>query len=290
MFVRGVKKDTRLKFNWKIEQKLGYNSWAEGASEINLTMDTKVAERNAAKSNLRDALNQHERDPKAEAVVAAISQLTALNPTPQPTQSGSLLEGNWLLINAPDFPGGKKTEDGKYIYSLGRLAFNLFQPADLQLLINRVTQPILPIQDGDKLTYNIEIEFTTLDENYPQLRGIVRNQGVCSPQNEKTLQVQFIGGELAPLDPEDPESMKAWMSVFGDQKSKQSLNIAQKIQSFVGKLIFGLEPPQGIDRQTGKASFNMKKSPKGSLEVLYLDEELRITRGNRGTVTACERI
>ncbi|EAW34960.1 PAP/fibrillin family protein [Lyngbya sp. PCC 8106] len=34
----------------------------------------------------------------------------------------------------------------------------------------------------------------------------------------------------------------------------------------------------------------MKKSPKGSLEVLDLDEELRITRGNRGTITVCERI
>ncbi|MEB3278422.1 MAG: PAP/fibrillin family protein [Lyngbya sp.] len=253
-------------------------------------MDTKAVERNTAKNNLREALNQQGGDPKADAVVTAISQLTALNPTPQATQSRALLEGNWLLINAPDFPGGKRTEDGEYIYTLGRLAFNLFQPTDLKVLINRVLQPILPSNDGEKLTYNIEIEFTTLDENSPKLRGIVRNKGLCSPQNEQSLQVQFIGGELAPLEPENPESMKAWMSVFGNQKSNKSLNIAQKLQSFMAKLLFGLEPPQGIDSQTGKVSFTMKKSPKGSLEVLYLDEELRITRGNRGTVTVCERI
>ncbi|MEQ8957811.1 MAG: PAP/fibrillin family protein [Coleofasciculus sp. C2-GNP5-27] len=33
----------------------------------------------------------------------------------------------------------------------------------------------------------------------------------------------------------------------------------------------------------------MKRSPKGKLELLYLDEELRITRGEKGTVLVCER-
>ncbi len=44
-----------------------------------------------------------------------------------------------------------------------------------------------------------------------------------------------------------------------------------------------------IDTQTGKRVFEMKKSPKGILKLLYLDDELRITRGNRGTVLACQR-
>jgi hypothetical protein len=253
-------------------------------------MDTISLERNTAKNNLREALNQNGGDPKAEAVVAAISKLTALNPTPQLTQSGALLEGNWLLINAPNFPGGKRTENGQYIYNLGRLAFNLFQPTDLQVLMNRVTQPILPVNNSEQLSYNIEIEFTILDENYPKLQGILRNKGLCYPLNEHTLQVKFIGGELAPIQPETSEDFKTWMSVFGNQKSKQSLNIAQQIQSFVAKLLLGLEQPQGIEHQTGKVSFAMKKSPKGSFKVLYLDEELRITRGNRGTITICERI
>jgi len=45
-----------------------------------------------------------------------------------------------------------------------------------------------------------------------------------------------------------------------------------------------------MDRQTGRVSFKMQRSPKGKLEVLYLDEELRITRGGRGTVVVCERL
>jgi len=45
-----------------------------------------------------------------------------------------------------------------------------------------------------------------------------------------------------------------------------------------------------MDRQTGRVSFKMQRSPKGKLELLYLDEELRITRGERGTVLVCERL
>lgn len=48
--------------------------------------------------------------------------------------------------------------------------------------------------------------------------------------------------------------------------------------------------PQGINPQTGQVSFQMRRSPKGKLAILYLDEELRITRGEKGTVLVCERL
>ncbi len=47
--------------------------------------------------------------------------------------------------------------------------------------------------------------------------------------------------------------------------------------------------PLIMDHKTGEVSFKMKRSPKGKLELLYLDEELRITRGEKGTVLVCER-
>ena len=53
--------------------------------------------------------------------------------------------------------------------------------------------------------------------------------------------------------------------------------------------MFGLTPPQSMNTETGEISFTMKRSPKGSLEVLYLDEELRITKGEKGTVLVFER-
>jgi len=56
------------------------------------------------------------------------------------------------------------------------------------------------------------------------------------------------------------------------------------------KFMFGLVPPDGVDPETGRSEFQMKRSPNGSLEILYLDEELRITNGEQGTVLVCERI
>ena len=39
----------------------------------------------------------------------------------------------------------------------------------------------------------------------------------------------------------------------------------------------------------GSVSFEMKRCPHGYIDVLYLDEDLRITRGNRGTIVIVER-
>jgi hypothetical protein len=53
--------------------------------------------------------------------------------------------------------------------------------------------------------------------------------------------------------------------------------------------MFGITKVSDIDSQTGKRAFVMKKSPQGILKVLYLDDELRITRGNREFVLICQR-
>lgn len=252
-------------------------------------MDTLALNRNAAKTALREALDQHQGNLKHEEVVEAISKLIALNPTANPAQSGSLLEGSWLLINAPNFPGSQQTQDGQFIYTLGRLAFNQFQPVDLWITINRVIQPVFSTDQGEKRTYNILVEFTTVDKNVPELRGIVRNLGVCFPDKPDTLQVQFTGAELAPLELENAEMMKHWIAVFGNQHQPGSLSVGDRFKSWIASVMFGLERSTELEPQTGKLSFKMKKSPKGTLQVLYLDEDLRITRGNRGTITICER-
>ncbi len=54
--------------------------------------------------------------------------------------------------------------------------------------------------------------------------------------------------------------------------------------------MFGIVSSGAMNSKTGAISFTMKRSPKGRLEILYLDEEMRITRGvERGTVLVCER-
>ncbi|HEY9625238.1 MAG TPA: PAP/fibrillin family protein [Crinalium sp.] len=239
-----------------------------------------------AKAELRSALETYEGNPKHEAVATLIEQLAQRNPTTAPTRNEALRDGEWLLISAPSFPGGERLEDGRYRYTLGRLAFNLFQPADLKLVIDRVLQPVLPIADSHKRSHDIIVEFAIADDRYPPLQGIVHNSGVCEPLTDDLLQVQFTGGSLEPQATTDRE---IWQRVFGNQSPSAKRGLKDRVTNLIFNLMFGLVPPQHMDQQTGRIAFEMTRSPKGKLEILYLDEELRITRGEKGTILICER-
>lgn len=243
-----------------------------------------VQDRQVAEEALRQSLALH-GDTKHDAVADAISVLAKLNPTPAPAHNTQLRDGNWLMINAPTFPGGQRCEDGTYLYSLGRLAFNMFQPKDLLIKIDRVVQPVLPISNSSQHTHDIRVEFSTVNE-VKQLQGIVTNLGVCEPCADDTLQVQFTGGHLEPKPGTD---LQAWNAVFGNQSDLAKSSLKEKLMTLSLKLTFGLVAPKGMNPTTGEVAFTMKRSPKGKLEILYLDESLRITKGNKGTVLVFER-
>jgi hypothetical protein len=250
-------------------------------------MDIETQDRKAAKTMLREALAAEGGDTKHEAVATAIKKLVSLNPTAAPARSEALMDGQWLLISAPNFPNGELQADGKYLYTLGRLGFNMFQPTSLKIVIDRVLQPVVPVGKGQQRTHDIIVEFTTADENTPTLQGIVHNEGICEPTNDNILQVQFTGGALAPKEQND---LEAWKAIFGNQSKPSTRGLKERLMTSVLRMMFGIVPPQEMDRKTGRVSFKMQRSPKGKLELLYLDEELRITRGERGTVLVCERL
>ncbi|MDZ8052571.1 MAG: PAP/fibrillin family protein [Aulosira sp. ZfuVER01] len=249
-----------------------------------MTVDTR--KREAAKQDLRQALAACGGNTKDKHVIGAIENLQILNPTIAPTHSSTLLDGNWLLISASNFPGGEQLPDGSFAYTLGRIAFNMFQPTGLKVVIKRVVQPVFLLGNGEQHSHDIIVEFTTIDESFPKLAGIVRNRGVCSPLNDTVLHVQFTGGTLAP---QESTNMADWEAVFGNQQPPSGISWQEKLKSALLRLMFGLVPPQGMNLETGEVSFTMKRSPKRSLEILYLDEELRITCGERETVLVCER-
>ena len=247
-------------------------------SDIATILETKIA--------LREALNTYDGDVKQQTVKEKIDQLSQLNPIVDPTHNSLLESQDWLLISAPSFPQGEKLSNGKYAYTLGRLAFNMFEPTNLKLVIDSVRQPVVLLGEGEKRSHDIVVEFSIIDELFPPLKGIVRNLGVCYPADNKTLQVEFTGGTLAP---QKGENLSIWKDIFGQDKSSKK-GLKEQLMSVFLKLMFGLVPPQGMNKETGEISFTMKRSPKGRLEMLYLDEELRITRGEKGTVLVCERL
>jgi hypothetical protein len=101
-----------------------------------------------------------------------------------------------------------------------------------------------------------------------------------------TLEVKFTGGELIP---QPTQNIQEWLTVFGQRERKSELSFRDRIMSFIIKWMFGIERVSDIETQTGRQTFAMNKSPKGKLKLLYLDEELRITKGNRETVLICKR-
>lgn len=238
------------------------------------------------KGALREALATYNGDPRHPVVAETIERLTRLNPTPTPARNSNLLEGNWQLISAPIFPGGTQLADGHYSYTLGRLAFNLFQPKDLPVIIEQVFQPVLPIGEGPQSTHDIVVNFTIASPPLPPLEGIVRNLGVCQPASDTTLQVQFTGGVLEPAAGTD---LKQWKEIFEKPDPPASRSIKEWLQHQLLKVMFGVVPPKELAADTGRVEFQLKRSPKGTLSVLYLDEELRITKGQRETVLICER-
>ncbi|ACK71568.1 conserved hypothetical protein [Gloeothece citriformis PCC 7424] len=248
-------------------------------------MVIQTGEQATAKQDLLQALTEYKGNTKHQVVIKAIEKLSALNSITDPTRHDTLLDGEWLLISAPNFPGGELTDEGKYSYTLGRLAFNMFQPAQLKLVIDRVCQPVFPVNNGQQKSHDIIVEFTTIDDNFPQLKGIVHNFGICEPSSDRTLQVKFTGSVLKP---QESENLESWKPVFKQQKSLKK-TWKERLTSVMGKIMFGLVPPEEMNPQTGEVSFTMNRSPKGSLDIIYLDEELRITKGEKGTVLVCQR-
>jgi hypothetical protein len=236
--------------------------------------------RTIAKTALRQALAESNGNTKDEKVLEAIANLQSLNPTTAPAQS-PILHQNWLLISAPNFPSGEQLADCKFSYTLGRLAFNMFQPTKLKLVVDRVSQPVFLLADGETRNHDIVVEFTAIDDNFPQISGIVRNLATCKPISDKLLQAQFTGGTL---QPQPTTNLETWQQIFGEQSQPEKTNFKDQIMSFFLKLMFGLVPPQTMNPETGEITFTMKRSPKGKLEIIYVDEEMRITKGEKGTV------
>jgi len=243
------------------------------------------AARISAKRALREAIAIHQGDPSHGVVAGAIADLATLNPTPAPARD-PFLEGYWRLISAPSFPDGELQADGRYVYSLGRLAFNMFPPQDLKVVINQVFQPVLPIAGTGQHTHDILVHFTTLGDDFPPLRGIVRNLGVCEPGSDTALKVQFTGGILEPADDTDRQQ---WQAIFERPVASGGLSLKAWFQRLLLQWMFGLVRPKGMAADSGRMEFTVKRSPKGSLEVLYLDDELRITKGQKETVLICDR-
>jgi hypothetical protein len=206
----------------------------------------------AAKATLKTALKTHHGQTQQPAVQGAIADLARLSPEAAPARSDLLIDAYWRLISAPSFPGGILNSDGTYGYTLGRLAFNMFQPIDLALVIDQVMQPVVPIPGSTQLTHDIHVTFTLRDPRFPALQGMVQNLGICEPANDDALAVEFTGGKLLPLPTTD---LDQWQALFGDASRPGSAGLKATFSTLMLKLLFGLVPPKKWMQRRGNYNF-----------------------------------
>ena len=138
--------------------------------------------------------------------------------------------------------------------------------------------------EGRPAGYELVVNVDVLPPDGGVLKGVMVTNAKCTPAegNLGRMSVKFDGGCLKPADGKVSD---AWRATFSDLPSNADLTRPERFQLWVAKRLFGLSRGAA----DGTQEYKMPKSPQGYLDILFLDEELRVTRGNRGSIVIAER-
>jgi PAP_fibrillin len=253
------------------------------------------------KAELRALLSKNGGSTKDPQVVSVIDELVMINPCITTCANSSLFLGEFSALTGPNFPGRLKSEPGQehvVQYSLGRMSFNIFQPNKLACTLRSIRNPVVSLgttQDGkSKFSYPLVLDITIHAED-GDLPAILINEAQCYEHTDicNRLMVSFTGGTLLPTEEVHKDSAKLaiWSKTFEGayQKADEERSYLGWIFKLFLKILMGLTYPTDESLAKHCFHFDMNRSPVGYLDVLYLDEELRITKGNRGTIVVVER-
>lgn len=200
-------------------------------------------------------------DDKCLAIVASLEQL---NLVPDITAHPDLIKGCLLGVKANY---KEKRRDGKKRYlgysgaltTLGSVTFNAFKPVDLKIALYDTYQHISMESDD---SYSIIIEFSIIDplEKDAPLQGLIINRARFSVGGPNRLEVEFLSCGLKPRFPE--KDLDAWLTLLK-------------------------EPNPGMD-ENGCVVISLPGPVKGWSDFLYMDDEIRIQKGNKGGVTVLQ--
>ena len=222
--------------------------------------------------------------------------------------------GRWLTISIPPFPGRLQDDNSTAArYTLGRMSFNMFKPTKAICTINQIFNVIEQFDTDEsngtwEQSYNFEV---LMDIAVPinedggetsseiiQLPAKLVNYGSCKPAAPTRLAVKFTSGVLQPhFDmalKENELLTSTWRNVFDGAITKEvaSQSLTEKLTTAASnvlmKLMMGLSPPVDCDDLT--QTYNISRPIAGHLDILYMDDDIRISRGNRGTIVVVERV
>ena len=250
------------------------------------------------KLRLLAILKDHNFDTKNDEVVKVVNELSALwkeslafstEKDFVPSES-KLFLGEWKMISAPQFPGRilDENEPDKFQYTLGRVSFNLFEPRKAMVTIlhpegvKNYVHEISEEVDKKKSTYNILSQVVVHTEE-GDLPAELLMEGYCFPETEYRLKVGFYAGILRKSPKVDTVDIlsKRWNSIFDGiyAKAEKNLSYGEIFMRWITKKLLDMTMPSDESMK-----FEMKRVFHGYLDILYLDEDMRITIGNRGSI------
>ena len=255
------------------------------------------------KAELKSLLRQHNGSTKHPEVVRVCQELSKQYSSQSKTTNDfdeELFLGDFIALTCPNFPGrlptNKDGDDSIVQYTLGRLSFKIFQPNSLVCTLRSVRNPVSKCLQNDSsggraYQYPLILDIT-IHTPGGDLDAMLINKAIATPHDslKGRLNVKFSGGTLMPSRhvKEDPQKWKLWKATFEHayETAHQQRSYLGRMVQYVIQMVLGLTLPDDDD---SAFSFDMKRSPTGHLDVLYLDEDLRITKGNRGTLVVVER-
>ena len=251
--------------------------------------------RNALKNQLRTLLELHKGSTQHPEVIDTIESLSELCPYSHHDDRWlGLFMGEFLAQTSPNFPGRlpPSTEgDERVQYTLGKMSFNTFHPNDLVCTLRGVRNVVTPQADGT-FTYHLICD-TTIHLPGGDVEAEIANESYCCKDDETDrVHVFFTGSKLSPAPAvlEDPQKLALWSSTFNEDTLKR----AAAERTYTGRFFdLVLKRMLGMNvrlQKTHGFQLEFKKAFRGYIDVLYLDEEMRITRGNRGTLVVVERL
>lgn len=236
------------------------------------------------------------------------------------------IEGMWLTLSKPNWFGNLgQNDNGDPMYTLGRMSFDMFSPTNLvcslqgnfnhvevvngedrKAMLDAVPKKLREeVECGKTIlrTYHIVTAFTIEPSmaSFPTapnkdvmrpIKGIMTTYGYSlpDPNTPNRHSIWFTGGRIEPNN--DASDIQLWKDFFKLHPPKHSFG--EKAKLLAVKLLMGATIPEEIDPEDGSMNYVFTRPLGGHgmayVDVVYLDESLRIVRGQRGTTFVFSRV
>ncbi|GLJ11578.1 hypothetical protein SUGI_0171830 [Cryptomeria japonica] len=197
--------------------------------------------------------------------MALISSLGNINPNPDITIAPHLLTGCFEQISSTLKGTGKPGEAHKLVentVTLGRATFNAFSPTDTEIQMKQTYNHVgVEADDAYYLLLKFSVNCPYEGADAPPMEGMLINKASFSVSDFNRIDIIFESSSMVPLNPQ--KDLQSWLKLFRDHNPSMDEKGVVKV---------ALPPAKGFH------------------DYLYLDHELRITKGNRGTINVVKRL